>query len=105
MGQEFPTTFFHLDGDNVYFKGYDSGRVFEGGYACPLFEVGMAKTVANYLSTTDFKIVFDKDKEFFFIVQGGKKYLMAVYELNGVKVYDFAGWTWVKEENQRTDAG
>ena len=91
---------FHLDGDNVYFRGFDCGKEFDG-YAVPLFDLGSALTVANYLSTERRRIEYEIKDDCFYIIRGGKKTPMAFLEVNsGDKtffLYEFGGWQWIKE--------
>lgn len=93
-------TWFHLDGDNVYFRGFDCGKEFDG-YAVPLFSIGIAMTVANYLSMDKRKIEYDKEGMCFYIVIEGEKTPMEYLEIefgdNTFYLYEFGGWQWMKD--------
>ena len=95
------TTWFCLDKDNVLFRGFDSGRKFDG-YVCPLFEYRIASAVANYVTTELLKVRFDGNVGSFTVIKGGDVVVLRKYKKvkDGVIgegfLYEFSGWPWVK---------
>ena len=85
-------TFFLLEGDNVLFRGLDIGKEWEG-YACPMFEQWMAKSVANYISTPNKRIFFNPGAKTYMLAKKGdeNQYLLMAYHYNDTIYYDFGG--------------
>ena len=96
MEQAVKKGFFHLDGDNVFFRGIDSGKKFEG-YDCPLFDTGTGKMVAQYISKGGLKIYYEDKMQAFIVMHGMKKTALPVFEFEGERYFGFWGWSWIME--------
>lgn len=105
MEQAVKRGFFHLDGDNVFFRGIDSGKKFEGGYDCPLFNTDTGKMVAQYVSAGGLKIYYEDKMQAFVVMHGMKKTVLPVFEVEGERYFGFWGWPWIMEGKNKTDAG
>ena len=100
-------TMFCLEGDNVYFRGLDVERVWNG-YECPLFEAWMAGTVARYISTENKQIVYNETARAFVLTKKDdkNKYLLRPYQYQERIYYDFGGTAkWKKIERQKQKNG
>jgi len=89
---------FGIEGDNIMFRGLDTGRVW-GEYACPLFEGVTAHLVARYISTPRRNIRFNRAEGTFQIYVAGdqNQYLLKKRKVDNVPYYDFGGTArWVK---------
>lgn len=98
IGREPTVALFHLEGDNICFRGLDAGLIWEG-YERPLFDIWTAKTVAGYISTPERRITRDFGTGAFLITVKSemKQYLLITYEYNGKQYVDFGGTgPWVK---------
>ena len=98
MAQVIRNEFFSLENDNVYFRGVDSGKLFEG-YRCPLFNFDMGKMVAKYLSTGGLSIIYDNKINTFVVEQGTTTTALPSFEIESEKYFGFFGWMWTKEED------
>lgn len=89
---ELRNTLFCLEGDNVYFRGLDAGRQWEG-YECPLFNFWNAKTAARYISNSSVEVFFDKEQGAFIVSKRGdpNKYLLRMYKIEKEVYVDFGG--------------
>jgi len=103
MGRNLEPAFFYLEKDNVLFRGLDSGNEFDG-YACPLFDFEMSRTVARYLTTDSLNIIFEPELRTFVILCGARKTPLNCVAVNNHPFFYFGGWPWIKEElKKRTD--
>jgi hypothetical protein len=104
---ELRNALFCVEGDNVYFRGLDAGREWEG-YACPLFNFWNAKTAARYISNGSVGISFNKEQNAFTMSRHGdaRQYLLRMYKI-GKEIYvDFGGTAkWKKLEEQPKKEG
>jgi len=87
--------FFCIEGDNVFFRGLDSEKMY-GKYPCPLFDSGIARTAAGYLSTGNRYFTLIENR--LYIVTANEMKEVDVYEVNGKHYWDFSGWHWIKYE-------
>lgn len=96
---ELEECWFYLEGDKVYFRGFDAGKKVDQ-YAVPLFLSWIAGTAANYLSTPSRKVRYSAVEDVFYVICEGKKKALPSYlvEDNGktLALYEFGGWRWVK---------
>ena len=90
--QEPSVAFFHIERDNIYFRGLDVGQKWDK-YERPLFDTWNAKIVAGYISTPERRISRDMETGHFLItVKSEKKqYVLAAYEYKGKRYVDFGG--------------
>ncbi len=95
MENLFEVSFFSIEGDNIFFRGLDSGKKF-GDYSCPLFDGMIAETAAIYLSIPNRKYVVEDDR--LFLIEGKKKNEVKVYKIGDNYYWDFSGWKWVKHQ-------
>jgi hypothetical protein len=101
MPEQLTIAWFCLEGDNVWFRGLDSGREIEG-YACPLFDYTTAKMIAPYISTASCKVVWNVISGKFMLVTKKKTRELITYEIGNQEekwfVFDFSGWPWQKTD-------
>jgi len=90
---------FHVEGDNVYFRGLDVEKLWEG-YECPLFDSWISSTVARYVSTPERRIFRDDGSGLYIISVKSeqRQYILPTYEYHGKRYVDFGGTApWKKE--------
>ena len=83
---------FGLEGDNILFRGLDTGRSW-GEYDCPLFETVTAHIVAQYISIPRRIIRYDRNSETFriWVKDDLNQYLLRKRVYGGKEYYDFGG--------------
>ena len=100
-------TMFFLEGDNIFFRGLDVGKLWEG-YECPLFDAWMSGTVARYISSENMSINYDATVRAFILVKKDdkNKYVLLPYKYEERIFYDFGGTArWKKIERTRPTNG
>lgn len=84
--------YFHIEGDNIHYKGYyDPNRKFEG-YVCPIFDKVTASKVAAYISDQVKQLYFDETIGTYLIAlpEKEKVYSLSAMDINGERHYDFS---------------
>lgn len=86
-------TLFHIEGDNVFFRGLETNRKLSEGYSCPLFDHWIALVVARYISTPERTIRFERDMESFIVTLKSeqKRLMIRKFRVGDNIYYDFAG--------------
>ena len=95
MENLFEVAFFSIEGDNVLYRGLDSGKRY-GEYYCPLFDEGISAMVAGYLSYPNRRYIVENDR--LYLVEGERKTEVKVYRVERKYYWDFSGWEWIKHE-------
>lgn len=96
--------FFAIKGDNVFFKGLDTGEDV-GGVPHPLFDQWIGQSAAKYLSSDERKIAFDDELGTFVITRWNemKRYPLKAYLFENKKYFDFGPLgEWERLETKNT---